>query len=68
LCRAALLADDDAVDALLVELNRHPCNIYVTFTPASCALAQAARILRVPLNTVAYTTAPVADLGQCTVC
>lgn len=66
-CRAALIAGDDAVDALLVELARHPENVYLTFTPASCALAQAASILRVPLRELAYTSPPVALRTNCIV-
>lgn len=67
-CRAALLAGDDAVDTLLVELARNPESIHLTFTPASCALAQAASIMQVPLREMSYKTPPVAAKRRnCTV-
>lgn len=66
-CRAALLAGDDAVDTLLVELAHKPENRYLTFTPASCALAQAASILRVLLRELSYTALPVVSHTNCAV-
>lgn len=66
-CRAALLADDDAVNALLIELAADPRNVYLLLTPATCALAQAASIIGVPLRDLSFTSSPVTSSAGCTV-
>lgn len=68
LCRAALLAGDESIDSLIKSLARDPRNVYLTFTPASCALAQAAAVLGVLLRDLSYTTSPVIRRSGCTVC